>query len=404
MELGPIWRALMRNKTSYVLIALQIAVTMAIMVNAIGIIQDRSRQMARPSGADEDNIFYLSSVVYNENTDVPALITADLEAIRSFPGVRNAVWTNSLPLLGSGWSEGIRLEPDPKLESTSVGLFFADEHGIDTFGVNLIAGRNFEVGEIAWTDFESDAWPPVTIVTRAMAEELFPDLTPNEVLGKTIYVHRTKPVTIIGVTERMQAAWSSWSGLERTMLVPWKRPEMGGRFVIRTEPGYRDEVMPQIEEMLATSGDDRIIRDMRTMEEARHRSYLEDSAMVKLLVFIVIVLTAITGLGIVGLASFSVARRSKQIGTRRALGATRLAILRYFMLENLVISTVGVFGGAIIAIGINIWMVEAFGLERIAWYLIPVAMVTLWLVGQLAVYGPARRARVVPPALATRSV
>jgi putative ABC transport system permease protein len=202
----------------------------------------------------------------------------------------------------------------------------------------------------------------------------------------------------------MQAAWSSWSGLERTMLVPWKRPEMGGRFVIRTEPGYRDEVMPQIEEMLATSGDDRIIRDMRTMEEARHRSYLEDSAMVKLLVFIVIVLTAITGLGIVGLASFSVARRSKQIGTRRALGATRLAILRYFMLENLVISTVGVFGGAIIAIGINIWMVEAFGLERIAWYLIPVAMVTLWLVGQLAVYGPARRATLVPPALATRSV
>jgi putative ABC transport system permease protein len=116
------------------------------------------------------------------------------------------------------------------------------------------------------------------------------------------------------------------------------------------------------------------------------------------------VLTAITGLGIVGLASFSVARRTKQIGTRRALGATRPAILRYFMLENFLISTVGVVGGAIIAIGINMWMVDAFGLQRIAWYLIPAAMLTLWIVGQVAVLGPARRATMVPPALATRSV
>jgi putative ABC transport system permease protein len=202
----------------------------------------------------------------------------------------------------------------------------------------------------------------------------------------------------------MQAAWNSWSGVERSMLVPWKRAGSYTHYVIRAEPGYRDEIMPQIEEMLATSGSDRIVRGMRTMEETRQRSYLEDSAMVKLLVFIVTVLTAITGLGIVGLASFSVARRTKQIGTRRALGATRLAILRYFMLENFVISTVGVVGGAIIAVGINVWMVEAFGLERIAWYLIPAAMVTLWLVGQLAVYGPARRATLVPPAMATRSV
>jgi putative ABC transport system permease protein len=50
------------------------------------------------------------------------------------------------------------------------------------------------------------------------------------------------------------------------------------------------------------------------------------------------------------------------------------------------------------------WMVEAFNLQRIAWYLIPAAMITLWIVGQLAVFGPARRATNVPPALATRSV
>jgi putative ABC transport system permease protein len=404
MELGPIWRALMRNKTSYVLIALQIAVTMAIMVNAIGIVQERSQQMTRPSGVDEENIFYLSSVVFDPDVDREALISEDLDAIRNFPGVRNAILSNTVPLRGGGWSEGITLEPDPDLESTGVAIYFTDEHGIDTFGVDLIAGRNFEPTEVDWHDFDSDAWPPHAIVTRAMAEELFPDTPLNDVPGKTVYIHDTKPVTIIGITARMQAAWNSWSGVERSMLVPVKRATSGVRYVIRAEAGYRDEIMPQIEEMLASSSGDRIVRNMKTMEETRQRSYLEDSSMVKLLLFIVTVLTSITGLGIVGLASFSVARRTKQIGTRRALGATRPAILRYFMLENFVISTVGVFGGAIIAIGINMWMIEAFGLQRIAWYLIPAAMVTLWLVGQLAVYGPARRATMVSPALATRSV
>jgi len=404
MELGPIWRALMRNKTSYVLIALQIAVTMAIMVNAVGIIQERSRQMARPTGVDEENIFYLSSNTFDPEADFAAQITADLEAIRTFPGVRNAVMSNTVPLQGGGWSEGIQLEPNPDLDTTGVAIYFSDEHGIDTFGINLIAGRNFDTNEVNWHDYESDAWPPLTIMTKAMAEELFPDLALSDVLGKTIYIHDTKPVTIIGITERMQAAWNSWSGVERSMLVPVKRGSANSRYVIRAEPGYRDEIMPQIEEMLAVSADKRIVRGMQTMQETRQKSYLEDSAMVKLLLFIVVVLTAITGLGIAGLASFSVARRTKQIGTRRALGATRPAILRYFMLENFVISTVGVFGGAIIAIGINMWMVEAFGLQRIAWYLIPAAMLTLWLVGQLAVYGPARRATLVSPALATRSV
>ena len=126
--------------------------------------------------------------------------------------------------------------------------------------------------------------------------------------------------------------------------------------------------------------------------------------MVKLLLFVVGLLTAITGLGIVGLASFSVARRTKQIGTRRALGASRPAILRYFMLENFVVSSVGVFGGAILAVSLNIWMVQAFDLAPIAWYLIPSAMIILWLVGQIAVFGPARRASLVSPAIATRAV
>ena len=130
MELGPIWRAMMRNKSSYILIALQIAVTMAIMVNAIGIIQDRSKMMARPSGIDEQNIFYLSSLVYDPNVDPKSVITEDLDAIRHFPGVRDAIVTNTVPLSGGGWSEGITLNPDPNEDATGVAIFFSDDLSI----------------------------------------------------------------------------------------------------------------------------------------------------------------------------------------------------------------------------------------------------------------------------------
>jgi putative ABC transport system permease protein len=405
MEIGPIWRAMLRNKTSYLLIALQIAFTMAIMVNAIAIIQERSRMMARPSGVDEDNIFYLSSIGFAPDFNPRAAIEQDLDALRKFPGVANAIVTNTVPLQGGGWSQGLRREPGDDKENIGVAVYFVDEQGIDTFGVNLTGGRNFTPTEILWFDSEGGGprWPDKTILTQAMAEALFPE-SPHDVVGKTVYIENDLPVTVIGIIERMQAAWKSWSKVENAMLVPMKRLESAVRYVIRTQPGYRDEVMPQIEKMLAESNTGRIIRSMKTMTETRQRSYLEDSAMIKLLIFVVSILTAITGLGIVGLASFSVARRSKQIGTRRALGATRTAILRYFMLENFIISSVGVIAGAIIAVGLNIWMVQAFDLTPIAWYVIPLAMLILWLVGQLAVFGPARRATMVSPAAATRAV
>jgi len=406
MEIGPIWRALLRNKSSYILIALQIAVTMALMVNAISIVQERTRLMGRPSGIDEDNIFQLYSTAYDSDLAFQTMVAEDLDAIRNFPGVVNAVLTNSVPLRQGGWSQGLRTEPGDDDVDVAVAIYFVDEHGIDTFDVNLIAGRNFEPTEVEWFEPGGDRmWPDFIIVTSAMATELFPDISaPEEAVGKVAYIENDLPVTIIGVTDRMQAPWKSWSGVERTMLVPMRRGENFARYVIRTEPGMRDELIPQIEKMLAESRFGRIIDGARTMTEIRERAYLEDSAMIKLLVFIVSLLTAITSLGIVGLASFSVARRTKQIGTRRALGATRPAILRYFMLENFLVSSVGIVSGAVLAVGLNIWMVQTFSLTPISWYVIPAAMVVLWAVGQVAVYGPARRASLVSPAIATRSV
>jgi putative ABC transport system permease protein len=402
MELGPIWRAILRNKGSYVLIALQIAVTMAIMVNSIAIMQERSSQMARPSGTDENNIFTFRSISFVPDADMRALIDEDLDMLRNTPGVIDAFASNSFPLRGGGWSMELALEPGSGHDGIGTAIYFSDEHAIDAFGTNLIEGRNFTNDDITWNDEESGIWPNMGIITQGLADELFPD-EEGSVVGKTVYVNNDDPVNVIGIVDRLQAPWDGWDSVENTMLVPSRRDGDMQHYVVRTEPGYRDELIPQIEEKLAENKY-RIIEQVQTMNEVRHRSYLGDAAMIKMLSFIVVLLTAITGLGIVGLASFSVSRRTRQIGVRRALGATRLAIIRYFLIENFIVSSIGIMVGGVLAVALNIAMVQAFELTPLAWYVIPIAMIVLWIVGQAAVAGPARRASNISPAIATRSI
>ena len=403
METGPIWRAMMRNKTGVILIALQIAVTMAIMVNAISIMQERSRMMARPTGIDEANIFHIASMGFAEDFNERVAVEEDLAMLRGLPGVVNATQSNSVPLRNGGWSMGLALEPGEDIEGTSVAVYFVDEHGLDTFGLNLLAGENFSPTEITWRERTETKWPDRTIITRAMAEALYPN-DPDSALGKTVYIGDDEPITISGIMERMQSPWNGWEGVERAMLVPSHSLFGFSRYIIRTEPGMRDELMPKVEELLAERDKGRVMISMRSMDETRERSYRGDASMIKMLTFTIALLVVITALGIVGLASFSVNRRTKQIGTRRALGAPKVAILRYFMTENFIISLVGVSIGAALTIALNMLLIETFSLTRISWYLVPAAMMVLLGIGQIAVFGPARKASSVPPAVATRTV
>ena len=406
MDIGPIWRAMLRNKAGFILIALQMAVTLTILVNAFGIIQENSQKIAEESGMDEANTFTLASVLYSdyEREQRMALIDEDLDLIRNTPGVVNATASNSFPLRQGGWSMGLALEPgNQTAESVGTAIYFVDEHGLETFDVDLVDGRNFMPEQITWDDPDINTWPAYGIITEELARQLFPDETVS-VVGKTVYVNDNHPVSIVGVVDKLQSPWPNWSAVvERSMLVPQRRASESARYIIRTEPGMRDQLMPEIEAALAASNKDRIIRDVATMDETRKLAYVGETALIKILGFVVLLLTIITGLGIVGLASFNVSRRTRQIGIRRALGASKPAIVRYFLIENTIVSAIGLTVGGGLAIALNIVMVEAFSVEPLAWYVIPVGMLALWLVGQIAVAGPARRASNITPAIATRS-
>ena len=403
MQIRPILSALSRNKTGALLIALQIALTMTIIVNAVSMIQQRQSQMARPTGMDELNTFTFSYKGFAEDYNERVQTTTDLEYIRSLPGVVNATQTNSAPLSQGGWSMSLATESGADADGVGTAIYFMDDQGTEAFGVKLIAGRNFMPEDVIWRERTDTTWPATAIITKALAADLFEDDW-ESALDKTVYISETQPINIIGIIDAMQAPWNGWDGIERTMLVPSYTLFGAGRIMVRAEPGARDRLMTEVEDGLLANYKGRLIRNMNSMEEIRDESYQGHNGINTILTTLIICLTVVTALGIVGLASFSVNRRKKQIGTRRALGARKIDIMQYFMVENFLITTVGVVLGAALSIGLNMLLVSELNIAPIVWYYIPAGMLSLWLIGQLAVYGPAKKACNISPAIATRSI
>lgn len=402
MEIGPILRALTRNKLGVILIALQIAFTMTVMVNAVFIIIERSEAMSRPSGLDEPNMFYLSSTGFGDQFNSEVTEQDDLQLLRNTPGIIDAAPINAIPVSGSGSSDALRLDDDPTLPEIYAAVYYTDEHALNTMDLDLIAGENFSSNDMSYQRDNDRRGYTKAVVSLALAEALFPEEGQNAV-GRTFYSD-TYPVQISGIIETLQAPWPTSSFVEQAMIVPLNFIGATSTYLIRTEPGERDRLMVETEEVLASNNPNRIIRGLNSMDETRAESYRLDSAMATILFTVIVTLIFITSMGIVGLAVFGINRRRKQIGTRRALGATQGQILRHFMIENFFISGVGVTLGAVFTIGFSIILSTFFDSPPMSWYYTPIGMIILTLIGQVAVLGPSARAARIQPAIATRSI
>jgi putative ABC transport system permease protein len=171
------------------------------------------------------------------------------------------------------------------------------------------------------------------------------------------------------------------------------------------DPAQRQAVIERALRALKADGPLRLVspKNATTLEAARDRYYRNDRAMAWLLAGVCLLLLVVTAVGIVGLTSFWVAQRRRQIGIRRAVGATRGDILRYFQAENFLLASLGIVLGMALAYGLNLLLMRHYELGRLPGYYLPAGALALWLLGQLAVLGPALRAAKVPPVVATRS-
>ncbi len=383
------------------------AITLAILCNGLFIIEQRIASSKRPTGVDEANLFVIENLWVGHPTDLAARLQGDLAALRSVPGVIDAIATNSYPLSDSGSTDGVDPRPDPSGPMTLTARYFGDEHALQTLGLKLIAGRNFNAEDVRDKVGYGDLTAPsAVIITRTLAEKLFPA---GNALGHSLYVETQKQqIPIIGIVDRLQVPWVEAGGWGskfnyNSMLEPFRYIDRYSMYLVRTRPGQQAAAMRAARQRLIAVNRGRVIEKMEPLTATRREAYRDDRGLAVILGVVCAALLLVTAFGIVGLTSYWVAQRRRQIGIRRALGATRQAIIRYFQTENLLIAGAGAAFGVVLAVSVNLWMVSSFEMERLHSGYAFIGAAVVLLLGQAAVLWPALRAASVPPALATRS-
>ncbi|MEO7497328.1 MAG: FtsX-like permease family protein, partial [Massilia sp.] len=375
MEIKPILSALMRNKTGAVLVALQVALSLAILSNALHIVNLRQAVSARPSGmADEASLFYINVRHLDQLSHIEqmALQKAETATLRAVPGVTSVAFTSQMPMSRSGSSNSVSLDRRQQESSAHASIYISPDSLVKTWGMELLEGRDLAPADVVELDNsveETEASKPKSVlITRALAQKLWP--ADASYTGKTLYLGvgaDSDPVQVAGVLKTLQTQQAQLSENGAYSLVLPIRLTNGYStiFTMRAEPGQRDRVMKEAETALRAAARRPVILRVKTVDEDRINRYRADRSLAWMLITVSVLLLLITASGIVGMASLWVTQRRKQIGVRRALGARRLDILRYFLTENFMITSLGIGAGVLLALGLNALLVRHLEMARL---------------------------------------
>lgn len=401
MNVHPIIAALRRQKVAALLIVLQIALTLTIVANAFFIIGNTIEDMIRPTGVEEDGLIrVVQGLTGISGSDaagiekIDALVRADLQAIRNQPDVLEVAAS-----MQGGDVGVISLDADRKGKLLHADYFYGDEHLRSTLGVHLIAGRDFFASEIRHGHALPDS--PVVIVSKPLADQLFPN---GNALGQTIF-QDGNAATIVGIVGPLQSSGDGNPDYY-SVIEPKRVDAFWPKYYVRARPGRTASALREIHTALFALNP---IRQMPrgagiyTFAEEQARGTRDERGIAILMAVICAILLSVTAAGILGLTSFWVTQRHRQIGVRRALGAKKIDILRYFQIENLLIVGCGSIVGVLCAFGLNLWLMKHYEMMHLPLFYVAIGVLVMLLLGQAAVLVPARRASKVPPMVATRA-
>lgn len=401
LDIKPIFNAIRRSKIGAVLLLLQIALTMAIVSNAAFMINDHVSYLREDTGFPEKEIFSLSVMTFGTDRSLSQQAELDETMIRSLPGVIDASLIQAVPLSGGGSSSSVALKPSPEQsKSINVPYYYMDDHGLNTFGIKLLEGRNFRPEEvIVGNDFTGNG-PNTIIVSQALAEALFSD---GGALGETVYL-KNRPLEIIGIVGTMKSPWPNGMRDKTTAIVPFMDVQNYQHILVRTDKTERANIMANIEQNMLDVYDKRVIINVDGLDKTKENYDATDVLMMRMLIVLVVILLLVTALGIFGLTQFNISKRTKQIGTRRALGARKSAIVRYFLVENTMVCIAGLVIGGIVAVVLGDVMMKSYSISSLEPEFILGTAVFIFVMSLLAVIFPAMRAANISPSIATRSI
>jgi predicted permease len=391
------------RRTHAALIVAEVAISIVLLAGALLMVQSFMRVQQIPFGFDTDRVLsgrvILPAYRYGDAAARTQFARDLLPRLEAIPGVEAAGLTNYLPL--SGWSGGLRFEiegDEPRLPSEQPVASFhvASDEYFRSMGIPIVRGRAFTARDT------SDA-PPVVIVDEALARRFFAGQAP---VGRRLMLTSSDgrtPVEIVGLAGDVRA-----HGLEEPV-------EGGIYFPIRQQP------TPLLGITLRTSLDPRSLAGpMRAavwsvdpeqpvtyvmpMADLASESLTFRRAGMLLVSGFGLLALVLAAIGIYGVLSYSVSRRTRELGVRMALGATPTGIARLVVREGVVTTAVGIALGLAAAVALTRFL-ESLLYEVQSGDPLTYAAVAgiLLLTTLLATWLPAWRATSVDPLVAIRA-
>jgi predicted permease len=348
----------------------------------------------------------LSPTVMTSPADIRLAYPLLLSRVASIPGVRSAAMTGILPL-GEGENEipfwlGSGPQPSPDRMTSAVFYVVTPDYP-SVMQIPLRRGRSF-------TDRDTVTSPRVAVIDEVLARHLFPDQNP---VGRQIGLMVLGPVQIVGVVGHVKqwglASDDTHKIRDQIYFPLFQVPDRfmssgvtGLTLVVRTESEPLS-VVSAVGAQVAGPTQDQPVYAVRTMEQIVSKSLARQRfAMLVLIIFAATALL-LAAIGIYGVMSYAVTRRTHELGIRAALGASRRQSLGLVLYQGMQPAAIGMAAGLVAALALTRFMAALLYGVRPA-DPVTLAAVTLLLVGiaLLACYIPARRATAVDPVVALR--
>jgi predicted permease len=380
------------------LILVQVALSLPLLVSAALLLKTLQNLRAVDTGFSKDNVL-LASINPSLNGYTPersATFFNDLLVrTRALPGVKFASFGSDSPLSG-GWDVNrivVEGYTPREGERTVADVTYVSTDYFKTLAIPLALGRDF-------SEADREGSPNVVIVNEQLAKRFFGT---TDVLGKKIGLEKIPDRTIVGVVKDAQ-----YVNLREKLRSHFYIPTTQEKVLLNLTLHVKTETDPQVvAESLRTelkSLDPHLpLYDVKTLAKEMDESLVQERLVTWLSSAFGLLATLLTALGLYGVLTFSVARRTREIGIRVALGAQRRDVFKLIMIRGVVLVGVGVLAGVGVSIALaRVLKSLLFGVEPNNVATLVLVSVGLVAVALLACYLPARRATKVDPLVALR--
>jgi len=320
------------------------------------------------------------------------------EQLRALPGVAGVGMASRLPIGAAVQTRGITVDgvqPPPGIDQHHVDFTHVDGAYFDVFEVPIVAGRNFNASDVA-------SGPAVAIVSETAARRFWPDA---HAVGSIFFLDeaRQSPVTVVGVAADTKVRTLGEAPRPYFYLNGDQQYIPSMMFVIRG-PSNAAELVARSRTIALAIDPQLILLESKTMDE--HLAlmlYPPRMAAILLSVFGGLALLLAT-IGLYGTVSYAVARRTREVGVRSALGATRRDLVLLLTGGGMRLIGIGAMVGLVLAATLT-WLISGFlyGIRSMDLATFAAVPAILGIVGFVASWVPARRASRIDPMIALRS-